>query len=858
MQTSLETTEILQTLDVVEGEYYKIPRFKKDLSLCSVEYILRDDKPVILLFCRDERGEDYIIPDHGFRPYFYVTESVAYSLFTDCDLEPVDFPAFKCPENIVRVYARKPSEVERLRNRKEPGSKRRIKTWEADILFPNRYLIDKGIFTGISFDPETNLIEPKDMPSIFRKIYVDIEVDCPTAPDPLQTPDEITIIGIYDSFSQTYTLYTTKKLRARLEDQLVDPKPVRVIYCPNERSMLQRFIKYVRRTRPDVFLSFTQFDWLYLINRMAKLHLRYRDLSRVGVVQRFGDEKKKGIKIKVHGLQFLDIQKMYYQVFQRGSKWETLDAIAERELNYPYSFPGDQIYETWRSNPLRILIKNLHDVEKIRLLDEKLSLFSYFDSIRRTIGGNLVDTFYKTRIADIMYLRLCHNKLALPSRTYKEKIEYKGGIVFPVKPGIYRNIVVFDWSAMYPSIIRCFNISFETFVSSPGKDVVSIDDKYFFYTRKKGFTVQLLERLIPLRMPYKKKAKDPFLPKEERMYYKAISDGIKAVINAIYGVYGHAGAYQKDIKSYRLYLPKIAAATTYVGRTLEEEGLRKVCEELGYDILYADTDSIFLQLKTSNPDEEIKFLQRELSRRMNEFVRNRWGVDPTGLEISLDEHFETLIFFAKKRYIGKTVDGRVIVKGLEIVRRDTAEISALAQELVANAIFDHKSRDEIIDLLVKFVEDFYRRPLEEIAIAKVLKQDPMFYKVCSAHVKAHLWSCQELGFRLPVGKRFWMAYIKEIPEKYNPTVSWVNFEGKSGKYKVEAVAWDDLHPLPDDLRSVVDWDKMLEKTVYKKIEAFLDLLGIDWEKDVLSKISRSNFQHRDLLESKEVRLDEFV
>jgi len=828
-----ETVDFLYS-EIKEGEYYKIPRKKLDLSLCSIEYILIDKRPVILLFCRDQSGEDYIIPDKSFRPYFYCCERDAIEHFQELDWHLVDFPAWGSSEDIVKVYALKPSEVKIHREKKDPSTGKRIKTWEADILFPNRYLIDRAIFTGLSYDPKSGTITPREMPSNFRKIYVDIEVHCPKAPDPVNVPDPIIIIGIFDSFSKEYTLYSTEKVRIDLRQYLLRDRPVRLIYYRTERDLLNAFVRFMSRARPDVFLSFTPFDWLYLFNRMEKLGIEFKEVSRVGVVQIFGKKR-----IKVHGLQFLDLQRMYYQVFLRGSKWETLDAIAEREINYPYKYPGSKIYQTWTENPSLILIKNLRDVEKIRVLDEELALFSYFDSIRRTIGSNLVDTFYKSRIADIMYLRLCHNKLALPTREYKKKREYKGGVVFPVKPGIYHNIAVFDWSALYPSIMRTFNISFETLVKGRGigENIVSINDRFFFSLDQKGFAVQLLERLIPLRAPYKIKSKDQTLSKKERLYFKAVSDGIKAVINAIYGVFGHAGHIGREIKSYRLYHPDVAGAVTYVGRVLLEEGLKKICEDLRYDVLYADTDSIFLQLKRGDK-EEIEFLQSEISSRIHQFIKTRWNIDPAYLEISLDSLFKTLILFTKKRYIGKTVDGMTQVKGLEIIRKDTAAISALAQELIANSIFENRSREEIISSLIDFVQEFYQRPLEEIAIGKILTKDILEYETFSVHLKAFLWSCDQLGFRLEINKRFWMAYIKDLPKNYDPDVCWINKKGQIKIAKIECIAWDDLHPLPEDLRECIDFDLMLEKTVYKKIEPFLNLLEIDWKKDILSKIKR--------------------
>ena len=811
--------------------YFIVPDRAMDLSVCSTAYMLDEGKPIILLFCRDSKGNDYVIPDPTMRPYFYIQHNDVdlYSDYPDVEIIPVPMEAYLGLLNTssYRIYTEKPSLVEKYRK-----IKRGLHTWEADVLFPNRYLIDRNIFTGIRYIPgDPPQIIPKDMPSVLRKLYVDIEVMCWKSPDIKNTPDEIIMIGLYDNFKEEYLILATKHVKdLDLTEYLHNKKRIIVEYCQNELVMLKKFVSYVNYIKPDIFLSFTNFDWLYTMNRIRKLRLSYRPLSRVNIVQMFG-----GSKIKIHGLSFLDIQKMYFQVFLSGSKWETLHGIAWRELGEEKLYKEESVYDNWLNKPERVFIRNIRDVEIIVRLDEELALTAYFDAIRTIVGCNFDDTIYKSRIADIMYLRLCYGECLLPSKTIKEKIAYQGGIVFPVEPGIYKNIVIFDWSSMYPSIIKGFNMSFETrTLSDSGEDVNNIDDLFFFTTKYEGWTVKLLKKLEPLRVPFKRRSKDKTLSKEVRLFNKSMSEGIKSVINSIYGVFGQAGD-QVKIKAYRMYLPDIAAATTYVGRTLEEEGLVNVCKDINYNLIYADTDSVFLQLQTDDHEAEIEFLEDILSNSMNQFIQDRWGVDPEGLQLSFDTHFRILVMFTKKRYIGKTTEDQTVVKGIEMVRRNTADISVDAQEALSNAIFDGISRDDIISMCKDMVEDFYKRPLEDIGIAQNLTKDLVEYGTFPSHMKAFLWSCRNLDLHLVLGKRFWTAYIDtdKLPEKYSDRVYFMFPNGKPLDKKINIVAWDDLNELPDDIKAIVDKDLMLDKALRKKLEQFLNLLDIDWWRDVL-------------------------
>jgi len=296
------------------SQYFKVPSETKDLSLCSTAYMLDDGKPIILLFSRDKDGNDYVIPDPTFRPYFYVNNREDTDLIADMDsrVEIVRTSLFGFNSTLpilFKVYTVKPSNVETYRK-----ARRGMKTWEADILFPNRYLIDRKLYNGFTYVPGyPPKIIPKEMPTVLRKLYVDIEVQAWKSPDTKNTPDEVTVIGLYDDYTEEYLILATKHIpELDLDQYLKIKRRIRIEYCKTEQILLKKFVNYVNFTRPDLFLSFTTFDWIYLVNRMKKLGLRYRGLSRVNIVQVFV-----GSKVKIHGIQFMDLQKMYYQVFLR-------------------------------------------------------------------------------------------------------------------------------------------------------------------------------------------------------------------------------------------------------------------------------------------------------------------------------------------------------------------------------------------------------------------------------------------------------------------------------------------------------------------------------------------------------------
>jgi len=288
------------------SQYFKVPSETRDLSLCSAAYMLDDGKPIVLLFSRDKDGNDYVIPDPTFRPYFYVNNredaDLVASISSNIDIKHVPLYGYNSDlPFLFKIYTAKPSNVETYRK-----ARRGMKTWEADILFPNRYLIDRKLYSGFTYVPSNPpQIIPKEMPTVLRKLYVDIEVQAWKSPDTKNTPDEVTVIGLYDDHTEEYLILATKHIpRLDLDQYLRIKRKIRMEYCKTEEILLKKFVNYVSFTRPDLFLSFTDFDWVYLVNRMKKLGVRYRPLSRVNIVQVFG-----GAKVKIHGIQFMDLQK---------------------------------------------------------------------------------------------------------------------------------------------------------------------------------------------------------------------------------------------------------------------------------------------------------------------------------------------------------------------------------------------------------------------------------------------------------------------------------------------------------------------------------------------------------------------
>ena len=135
-------------------------------------------------------------------------------------------------------------------------------------------------------------------------------------------------------------------------------------------------------------------------------------------------------------------------------------------------------------------------------------------------------------------------------------------------------------------------------------------------------------------------SKDRALTTEERQLYNVVSQAIKVILNASYGVMG--------AEIFPLYCLPVADATAAIGRSTTTKTIEK-CKEIGIDVIYGDTDSLFLRNPSpTNVD------------RISSWARSNLGVD-----LEIDKQYRYIVFSElKKNYLGVLSDGTVDVKGL--------------------------------------------------------------------------------------------------------------------------------------------------------------------------------------------------
>ncbi|GAH66394.1 unnamed protein product, partial [marine sediment metagenome] len=176
---------------------------------------------------------------------------------------------------------------------------------------------------------------------------------------------------------------------------------------------------------------------------------------------------------------------------------------------------------------------------------------------------------------------------------------FQGAIVIDPVPGAHYNVVVLDFASLYPSIIKEYNLSYET-VQCPHetcKENFIKGISYHVCNKRIGIFSYVTGFFRDVRVKYfKPKSSDKLIPQKQRNIFQVLQQALKVFINGSYGVFGSP--------NFPLFCLPVAESTTGIGRYSIQSAVKKA-ESLGIQVLYGDTDSIFLKSPTNSQLNEI-------------------------------------------------------------------------------------------------------------------------------------------------------------------------------------------------------------------------------------------------------------
>lgn len=836
------------------------------------------EKPIIHVFGRHPKTNEleHIIV-HNFRPYFYVPTQESDKIDDQYSIVETETPAQETirGKSVKRCYTSIPREVGYVRDEFDV-------TYEADIRFPNRFLIDNGIKSGMKV-PERRRkdgtivvpvgeVEPADAQADARTNIFDIEVEDRNG-FPEDGEEPIICIASWDSYLDEYVIWLYESPEADEAPIEVDGyEPLEdmdyhVVKFSEEDKMLSSFIEYIRTTDPDILTgwNFDDFDAPYLIDRLEVLEdeseydLNPDKLSRI-------DEVWNGWTPNIKGRVVFDLLDAYKRTKFSELDSYRLDAVAEDELGVGKEHYDGKIGDMWDDNPRRLIEYNLRDVELCVELDRKQSVIAFWDEVRTFVGCQLEDAPTPSDAVDMYFLHKVNDRFILPSKGSSESEDYEGGAVFDPITGVAENVTVLDLKSLYPMCMITTNASPETKVDNPEEydgEVFYAPTGVAFRKEPDGIIREVLEELLEERVK-KKELRGQYSPDEdEYQKYDRQQAAVKVIMNSTYGVLGW--------ERFRLYDKEMGAAVTATGRDVIEF-TEKISEELGYEVTYGDTDSVMLELGQVGDEEvnsdveisdelreeqpqldedEMMQLQRcidrslEIEEEINEaysrFAKEKLNADEHRFQIEFEKLYRR--FFQagkKKRYAGHILwkEGdhvnKIDITGFEAQRSDIAPITRKVQtdviEMIVRGEDEEKIRDYMHDIITKFRNG--EVSVDEIGIPGGIGQKLDEYDTATAHVRGAKYANLFLGTNFSNGSKPKRVYLEKVhPNFFENNEFDINSSQEQETFNEfnkdpDVICFTFPSQVPDEF--MVHWDKMLNKTLESPISRVIEAVDIPW------------------------------
>ncbi|MFW5922426.1 MAG: DNA-directed DNA polymerase [Halodesulfurarchaeum sp.] len=839
--------------EIISAEADALPTAEEtlDLAVTQVDYTVEGsgehERPVIHVFGRTAEDDLEHVRVHGFRPYFYApTNSLVERDFArDAITGHEDgFESIR-GESLTRIYAQTPRDVGAMREEFEH--------YEADILFPNRFLVDRDITSGVSVPlrrgedgaiyAHADEVDPVDMSPNLRVNTFDIEVDDRSG-FPEDGEEPIISISSHDSYRDEYVTWLTEPedSTAPIPDRLSEHDPlagdatIEVRTFAEEAAMLEAFLDYVNETDPDVLTgwNFADFDAPYLLDRLEVEDIDPNRLSRVNEVWR-SDWQGPSVKGRV----VFDLLYAYQRTQFSELDSYRLEAVAEEEVGVGKERYTGDIGDLWEDDPERLLEYNLRDVELCVEIDRRQNIIDFWEEVAEFVGCKLEDATTPGDAVDMYVLHKVFGEFAVPSKGQQASEDYEGGAVFDPITGVREMVTVLDLKSLYPMCMVTINASPETKVDpeTDDGDTYRAPNGTHFRTEPDGIIREMVTELLSEREE-KKTLRNEYDPEsDEYRLYDQQQAAVKVIMNSLYGVLGW--------ERFRLYDKEMGAAVTATGRAVIEF-TEQAANERGLEVIYGDTDSVMLELGEDVTVEEAIETSRDLEAYINDsyddFAKHELDADEHRFEIEFEKLYRR--FFQagkKKRYAGHIVwkEGKEVddidITGFEYKRSDIAPITKEVQKNVIERIVTEGDIEGVKEYVHEVIEDYQagQVSLDDVGIPGGIGKRLDDYETDTAHVRGAKYANLLLGTNFTRGSKPKRLYLKKVHPSFWRRIESENPDMETDERYLEfkrdpdVICYEYADQLPEEFE--IDWPKMLEKTLRGPISRVLEALEISWE-----------------------------
>ncbi len=661
-------------------------------------------------------------------PIFFTDSDVRFELPSGSERRSLELNSFGAKPVDGLYFKTADSYFTGRRMLKESG----VRIYESDIRPEDRFLMERFINGSLAVEGKFRLegklrvytnpvIKPADYRPTLSRLSVDIE-----------TGTDGTIYSI--ALHMTNRQSEEKKVLMRsdpLSAGPTDPENGRrgVEYFSTEKEMLSDFIRFIKDRDPDLIIGWhvIGFDLSFLKARADVLGTGMK-IGRGNREIKINEKRNGMFSVFIEGRIVIDGPQTLRTAFFQFENYK-LETVARELLGRgkditPEEDKVAEIERRFREDKQALAVYNLEDAVLVTEIFDKTAIIDQLVT-RSLITGLPIDKVHMSVAAfDHFMLPQFHRRgiVAPDTDDILPGGHAAGGHVFTSPPGLYPHVIVLDFKSLYPTIMRTFFIDpYSRMMAEHDTVTTPVGIKF---SRSLNILPGFLEELMNKRAKAKAEKDAP------------LAQAVKILLNSFYGVMGTTGC--------RFYHPDLPTAITGTGQWILKSSAAFL-RGRGYNVIYGDTDSVFVCLKPEeweDTDKAGSSLASGVNRYFSRLLSEDYRVE-SKLEIEFEKHYAK--FFlppmryttegARKKYAGLLDDGSIEFKGLETVRSDWTELARDFQQELFRRFF---AEEDLKQWIKDFIEELKNGNRDEQLIyRRRLKRSAEAYtKTSPPHVKA--------------------------------------------------------------------------------------------------------------------------
>jgi DNA polymerase elongation subunit (family B) len=482
-----------------------------------------------------------------------------------------------------------------------------------------------------------------------------------------------------------------------------------------EVDMINGLGDLIQKTDPSVILGYNiyKFDFPYLD---ARMNLYLREWNNFGLIK---DQKTfvntKTWKSSAYGMMSISTLEAegrlsidMFPIVKRDHKLDryTLDFVCKHFLKRgKHDMSAREMFQIYGRYQAEagydytgtVSEKTLDDMSKVGLynledsvlcidLFEKLNTWIAMIELSSIVAVPLLHIFTRgqqLRVQNQVYQFAYRDGFVLNERI-SNKSKFVGGHVVEPVTGKHKNVLIFDFASLYPSIIQAYNICYSTLVPAestipdehchvlewedkvdvkgdPNKKFDIVHHRYRFIKKEyyHGILPRMCEHLVKARKAVRAQI-SPYNDAVTNIVLDQRQAGLKVSANSIFGSLGVT-------EGGKMPLPEGAASITAMGRFLAGKAAKYVEETYNWKVVYGDTDSIMVSANITDP-HDCETIGNKLSKEIS-------AMFPSPLKMEFERALAIGFFIKKKKYCG--------IKMANIIKNDNPKRGPL---LVVNSV----------------------------------------------------------------------------------------------------------------------------------------------------------------------------